>query len=146
MVWKTNINVDALLRVSWSECATNTIGLYHQITAATVQAVQETSLRSQVSPIEAYSCNLCILNTIKDNQQWTCMTTKDWQQAQLADPVLGEVIARMQDGTLGQYPIKLTNLVYIKQLLHKCNKLTLRKGIQRSKRYCQRNCRRPSSI
>ena len=30
------------------------------------------------------------------------MTAKDWQQAQLADPILGQVIAKIQDGTLGQ--------------------------------------------
>ena len=68
-VGKMNIDLDALLRVSWPKCATNTMGK------------------------------------------------------------VGEVILRMQDGTLGQFLIKLTDPVEIKQLLHECNYLKLRKGI-----------------
>ena len=42
------------------------------------------------------------------------MTTEDWQQAQLADPILSEVIVKIQDGTLDQCPFKLTNPVELK--------------------------------
>ena len=41
------------------------------------------------------------MDLVEDGTQAACMTTKDWQQAQLADPILVEVIAKIQDGTLG---------------------------------------------
>ena len=58
--------------------------------------------------IEAYSCNLCILDPLGDGPQVACMTTDDWHQAQWVDPVLGPVISRLQDGPLGQHPFKQT--------------------------------------
>ena len=48
-----------------------------------------------MSPIEAYSCNLCVLHLLEDGPQVTCMTVDDWQQIQLADPILFLVIVRM---------------------------------------------------
>ena len=53
------------------------------------------------SPIEAYSCDLHILDVVQDSQQVTCMTLEDWHQAQKVDPILSLVISRLQDGTLG---------------------------------------------
>ena len=47
---------------------------------------------------------------------------------QLADPILGQVIVRMQDGTFGQCPYKLTHPPEILQLLQECNHLKLRQG------------------
>ena len=61
------------------------------------------------SPIEAYSCNLHILGSVKDSPQITCMTIDDWHQAQHADLVLSLIIMRLQDGTLGQCQLKPTH-------------------------------------
>ena len=72
-----------------------------QITAAAVQAVQEAALEGSTSPIEAYRCNLHILDSEQDSQQVTCMTMEDWCQAQQADPTLSFIITKLQDGTLG---------------------------------------------
>ena len=66
-VGKTNINADALSRVSWPNHMTNTTGMYQQVTATVVQAVEEATLRGPVSCIKAYKCNLCILDPIKDS-------------------------------------------------------------------------------
>ena len=66
--------------------------------AATVQTVQEAALKS---PIEAYSCDLHILDSVQDSQQVTCMTLEDWHQAQQVHPTLSLVISRLCDRTLG---------------------------------------------
>ena len=85
------------------------LGNHLQVTAVAVQAVQEATIKGHVSPIEAYSCDLHILNSMKDSPQVTCMTIDDWCQAQWSDPVLSFVIVRQQDRTLGQHELKLTN-------------------------------------
>ena len=99
---KTNINADALLRVSWPGCVPDNSGTHLQVTAASVQAVQEAGLEGPRSPIEAYSCDLHVLDSVQDSQQVTCMTLEDWCQAQQADPTLSLVISKLQDGALGQ--------------------------------------------
>ena len=71
--------------------------------------MQEAALEDPESPIETYSSNLHILDPVGDGLQVTCMTTDDWHQVQWLDPVLGIVIVRMQDGTLSQCPLRLTN-------------------------------------
>ena len=106
---KTNTDADTLLRVSWLGCVPDTLDTHHQVTAVAVEAMQEATLEGSVSPIGAYSWGMCVLDLIGDSQQVACMTTDDWHQAQGADPVLGLAIVRMQDGTLGQYPFKLTD-------------------------------------
>ena len=79
--------------------------------------MHEATLEGPPSSIEAYSCNLCVLDPMEDGPKITCMTGNDWQQAELADPVLGQVIARMQDGTLCQCPYKLTDPPALWQLI-----------------------------
>ena len=79
--------------------------------------------------LSTISCYLHMLDPIEDSQQVTCMTTEECQQAQLAYPILNEMIIRMQDGTLEQYQIKPTDPVGLKQLLQECTHLKLRKGI-----------------
>ena len=44
-------------------------GTLLKVTAAAVQAVQRAALKSPVSPIKAYSCDLHILDAVKDSQQ-----------------------------------------------------------------------------
>ena len=63
-------------------------GTHLKVTAAAVQAVQETALKGPASPIKAYSCNLHFLDAVQDSQQVTCMTLEDWHQAQNVDPTL----------------------------------------------------------
>ena len=57
------------------------------------------------------------------------MTANDLQQAQLADPTLGQVIAKMEDRTLGQCLYKQTDSPEFQQLLQECNHLKLRQGV-----------------
>ena len=105
---KTNIDADALWRVSWPGIMPDSSGTHLKVTATVVQARQEAGLKGLVSPIEAYSCDLHVLDTVQDHQQVTCMTLEDWPQAQEADPVLSLVIARLRDGTLGKGQSKAT--------------------------------------
>ena len=56
-------------------------GTHLQVTAAAVQAVQNAALEGLTSPIQAYSCDLHILNSVQDSQQVTCMTLEDWCQS-----------------------------------------------------------------
>ena len=53
---KTNIDADALSRVSWPGCVPDNSGTHLKVTTAAVQAVQEAALKGLTSPIEAYSC------------------------------------------------------------------------------------------
>ena len=75
---KTNIDADALSRVSWLGCMPDDSGTHLKVTATAVQAVQEAALKGPISPIEAYSCGLHILDVFQDSQQVTCMTLEDW--------------------------------------------------------------------
>ena len=43
-------------------------GSHLKVTAAVVQAVQEAALKGPTSPIEAYSCDLHILDTVQDSK------------------------------------------------------------------------------
>ena len=126
---KTNIDTDALLRVSWPGCMPNASGTHCQVTASAVHTMQEATLKGSMSPIEAYSSNLHILDPVEDNTQVACMTTDEWHHAQWADLVLGLVITRMQDGTLGQCPLMPTDLPKFWQFLWECNHLKLRQGV-----------------
>ena len=84
-------------------------GTHLKVTATAVQAVQEAALKEPASPIEAYSSDLHVLDTIQDSKQVTCMTIEDWCQAQEVDPVLSLVIARLRDGMLGNGQSKTTD-------------------------------------
>ena len=84
-------------------------GTHLKVTGVAVQAVQEADLEGLVSPIEAYSCDLHALDAIQDSKEVTCMTLEDWHQAQEADPVLGLVITRLRDRTLGKGQSKTTD-------------------------------------
>ena len=101
---KTNIDTDALLRVSWPGCLPDTLDTHLCITAVAMQAMQEAALKDPMSPIKVYSCDLCILDSADDSPQ-----VAHWCQAQQTDLVLGLVFVRLQDGNLGQCQLKLTN-------------------------------------
>ena len=100
-------------------------GTHLQVTDATVQAVQEAALEGPTSPIEPYSCDLHVLDSVQDSQQVTCMITENWCQAQQADPTLSLVITRLPDGTLGQQQSKQTDPPELNQFLYKPNHLLL---------------------
>ena len=126
---KTNIDTDALSRVSWLGCMSDNSGTHLQVRAAAMWAVQDAALEGLTSTIEAYSCNLHILDSVQDSQQVTCMTLEDWHQAQKADPILSLVISRLWDGNLGQWQFKQTDLLQFNQFLHEWNYLLLGKGV-----------------
>ena len=78
---KTNINADTSSRVSWPGCMSDNSGTHLQVMAAALWAMQEAALKGLTSPIEAYSCNLHLLDSVQDSQQVACMTMEDWHQA-----------------------------------------------------------------
>ena len=80
--------------------------------------MQEATLKGPTSPIKVYSCDLCILDSVGNSPQVACMTIDDWCQAQQSDPALGLVIARLQDGTLGQHQLIPTNPSELWQFFH----------------------------
>ena len=90
-------------------------GTHLKVTATVVWAVQEAALERLVCPMQAYSCDLHILDTVQDSQQVTCMTLEDWHQRQEVDPVLSLVIARLRDGMLGKGQSKATDPPEISQ-------------------------------
>ena len=126
MAGKTSIDADALLRVSWLGCMPDTSDMHIQVTAVAIQAVQEAAVEGSVSLIEAYSRDVHILDPVEDSQQVACMTTDDWHQIQQADPVLGLVIARLQEVTLSQCQLKATNPPKLQQFLREHDHLKLR--------------------
>ena len=100
-VGRTNIDRNTLSRVSWPGPMPDNSGTCLQVMAPAVQTMQEAVLKVPTSPIEAYSCNLHILDSVQDSQQVACMPIEDWHQAHQADLTLSLVIARLQDRTLG---------------------------------------------
>ena len=90
---KTNINVDALSRVSWPD----NLGTSLKVNAAAIRAIQEAALDQPACPIEAYSYDLHVIGAIQDSQLVAQMTLDDWRQAQEADPVLGIIVQRLRD-------------------------------------------------
>ena len=70
-------------------------GTHLKVTAAAVQAVQEATLKGPTRPIEAYGCNLHVLDPVQDSRQVACMTLEDWNQSQQVDPTLSLVISRL---------------------------------------------------
>ena len=59
---KANIDADALLRVSWPGCMPANTSTCIIVTAAAVQAVQETALQGPASPIGAYNSDMHVLD------------------------------------------------------------------------------------
>ena len=112
---KPNIDADALLRVSWPGCMPDTTNNHIKVTAAAVQAVQESVLQGSVSPIEAYSSGLHVLDIFQDSNQVASMTLEDWHQAQGADSILSLVITRLRDGMLGKSQSKATDPFEVSQ-------------------------------
>ena len=84
-----------LLRVSWLGCMPNNLGTHLKVTAPVVWAVQEAALKGPTSPIQAYSCDLHVLDSVQDGLQVACMTMEDWCEAQQADLTLNLVITRL---------------------------------------------------
>ena len=99
---RTNIDADALSRISQPECMPDNLSTSLKVNAAAVRAIQEVALDQPACPIEAYSYDLHVVGAIQDSQQVAQMTLDDWQQAQEADPVLGIIIKRLREGMLEQ--------------------------------------------
>ena len=97
--------------------------------AVAVQAMHDAAPEGPIIHIEAYGCDLHILDPVGDSQQVTCMTIDDWHQVQQTDLVFGLVMVRLQDGTLGQCQPKPTDPPELLPFLHECNHLKLRWGI-----------------
>ena len=99
---KTNIDADALSRLSWPECMPDNLGTSLKVTAAAVRVIQEAALEKPVCPIQAYSYDFHIMGAIQDSKQVAQMTLDDWQTSSRSGPVLSIVIARLGDRTLEQ--------------------------------------------
>ena len=54
--------------------------------------MQKATLEGLVSPVKAYSCYLHVMDSVEDGLQVTCLTGEDWQETQLADPILSQVL------------------------------------------------------
>ena len=126
---KTNIDADALLRVSWPECMPDNLGTSLKVNAAAIRAIKEAALDHPACPIEAYSCDLHVIGSIQDSQQVAQMTLDDWWQAQEADPVLSIIIRRLREGTLEQDWCKKTDSPKLNQYKRERNNLVVQKGI-----------------
>ena len=126
---KTNIDADALCRVSWPECMPDNLGTSLKVTAAAVRAIQEAALEKPVCPIEAYSYDLHVVGAIQDSKWVAQMTLDDWHEAQEVDPVLGIIILRLREGTLEQDWSKKTNSPKLGQYRREWNNLVLKKGV-----------------
>ena len=94
--------MDALSRVSWSECMPDNLGTSLNVTATAVRAIQEAASGKPVCPIEAYSYGLHVVGAIHDSQQVAQMTLDDWWQVQEVDPILAIIIKRLREGMLEQ--------------------------------------------
>ena len=126
---KTNINADALSRVSWPECMPDNSGTSLKVNAAAIRAIQEAALDQPACPIEAYSYDLHVIGAVQDSQQVAQMTLDDWWQAQEVDPVLSIIIKRLREGMLEQDWCKKTDSPELNQYKSEWNNLVVQKGI-----------------
>ena len=126
---KTNIDADALSRVSWPECMPDNLGTSLKVNAAAIRAIKEASLDQPTCPIEAYSYNLHVIGAVQGSQQVAQMTLDDWWQAQKADPVLSIIIKRLREGMLEQDWCKKTDSSKLNQNKREWNNLVIQKGI-----------------
>ena len=126
---KTNINADALSRVSWPECMPDNSGTSLKVNTAAVRAIQEAALDQPACPIKAYSYDLHVVGAIQDSQQVSQMTLDDWCHAQEVDPVLGIIVKRLREGTLEQDWSKKTDSPKLSQYRREQNNLVLQKGV-----------------
>ena len=111
-------------------CMPETSDTQHQVTAVEMWAMQEATPEGPMSPIEACSCDLHVLDPVQNSMKVACMTADDWQWTQPAEPIMGQVILRMQDRTLSQCKYKLADPLKLQQLLWECINLKLKWGIQ----------------
>ena len=58
---RTNIDADALSRVSWPKCMPDNLGTSLKVNAAAIRAIQEAALDQPACPIEAYSYDLHVI-------------------------------------------------------------------------------------
>ena len=127
---KANIDADALLRVSWPGCMPNSSGTHLKgHCSSCASCIRSCSLGGLISPIEAYSSDLHILDVLQDSKQITSMTLEDWHQAQEVDPVLSLVITRLRDRMLGKGQSKATDPPEVSQYVQEWNHLILKKGV-----------------
>ena len=126
---KTNIDVDALSRVSWPECMPDNLGTSLKVNAAAIRAIQEAALDQPACPIEAYRYDLHVVGAIQDSQQVAQMTLDDRHQAQEEDPVLGIIVKRLREGMLEQDWSKKTDSPKLSQYRRERNNLVLQKGV-----------------
>ena len=126
---KTNIDADAISRVSWPECMPDNLGTSLKLTATAMRAIQEAALEKPVCPIEAYRYDLHVVGAIQDSKQAAQMTLDDWHQAQEADPVLSIIIVRLREGMLEQDQSKMTDSPKLSQYRREQNSLVLKKGV-----------------
>ena len=125
---KSNIDGDALLKVYWPGCMPDNTNHHIKVTAAAMQAVQEAVLQGPVSPIEAYSSDLHVLDILQDSNQVASMALEDWHQAQGADSVLSLFITRLRDGMLGKISPR-QHTPKVSQFGWEWNHIVLKKGI-----------------
>ena len=126
---KTNIDTEALSRVSWLECMPDNLGTSVKVNAAAIRAIQEATLDKPACPIEAYSYDLHILGAIQDSQQVAQMTLDNWCQVQEVDPILGIIVKRLREGMLEQNWSKKTDSPKLSQYGREWNNLVLQKGV-----------------
>ena len=126
---RTNIDADALSRVSWPECMPDNLGTSLKVNAAAIRAIQEAALDQPACPIEAYSYDLHVIGAIQDSQQVAQMTLDDWHQVQEVDPVLGIIVKRLREGMLEQDWSKKTDSPKLSQYRREQNNLVLQKGV-----------------
>ena len=124
---KTNIDTDALSRLSWPECMPDNSGTSLKVTATAVRAIQEAAIEKPFCQIEAYSYDLHVIGAIQDIKQVVQMTVDDWHQAQDVDPVLSIIITRLGEGTLEQDQSKMTDSPELIQYRREQNKLVLKR-------------------
>ena len=126
---KTNIDADALSRVSLPECMPDNLGTSLNVNAAAIRAIQEAALDQPACPIEAYSYELDVIGANQDSQQVAQMTLDDWHQVQEADPVLPIIVKRLREVMLEQEWPQKTDSPQLSQYRREQNNLVLQKGV-----------------
>ena len=115
---RTNIDADALSRVSCSE----------KIDNDEVQHVLKGCLEQPRFLWEAYACSARVLED-QSNPTPTAMGIKEWRKAQALDPVISTVKKMISNNTLAQRRLSSKDHPDLKTYLHQRSRLKVRNGV-----------------
>ena len=126
--------MDALFRVSWPKCMSDTMGMFLCVTSCSSLGYVRSHALKGPSPVPLkHTVVTCMCWSPVEEDSWQAHLHEHQRLLATGPPGLTPSWVRwLQGSKMGlwtRYPLKPTDLVELKQLLQECNHFKLRKGI-----------------